>query len=83
MYLYIQTTGTEISKFEKQKGDNHKAGGIVIVSKEAKKAPAKAVVSFAKCHEGGQGLYSVEFLFSAVMRQEIDYGVGVLSHLTI
>ena len=53
------------------------------MSKEAKKAPAKAVVSFAKCHEGGQGLYSVEFLFSAVMRQEIDYGVGVLSHLTI
>jgi hypothetical protein len=83
--LFLQTTPGEIAKFEKTQSAKG-ARGVVIVAGDAKKAPVKAVMSFARAHAtrgGAQGLYSVEFLFSAVMRQEIDYSVGLVPQIQI
>jgi hypothetical protein len=77
----VQTTAAEIAKFDKGRPTK---GGIVIVPKDAKKAPAKSVVAFAKSFaDSNKVLYSVEFLFSAVMRQELDYEIGIITDITV
>jgi len=76
----LLTTAAEVTKFDK---GQHSKGGIVLVHKDVKKAPAKAIVAFAKEFEESKGLYTVEFLFSAIMRQQIDFDTGLVSHIAI
>ena len=57
----------------------------MVVGKGETRTPAKAVVSFAQefFAHGSQGIYTIEFLFSACMRQEVDYSVGIATQIKI
>jgi pSer/pThr/pTyr-binding forkhead associated (FHA) protein len=55
------------------------AGKVIVISSEsvASKEVTKAVLEFAK-GGGGHGIYSVEFLFLAILRYQVDLDTGLL-----